>query len=337
MTPAATPWEGVKEARAGTTKEIDADDQAEEAALTYLKDPARREQPFALCVGFIAPHFPFVVPEPYFSRYYPGRVDSPHLPEGHLSDLPPAARRLVDFCGYRSYTDDEVLRARAAYFGLVSYLDDKIGRLIAALEEQGLAENTVIIHTSDHGEMLGEHGLWRKMCFYEQAARVPLQIAWSHNFRGGKRVAQAVSLVDVIATMLDLGGLDTAERQRWRLDGDSLVPLLSEETTVWKDEAFCEHMAHGTESIRGMIRQGPWKLCYTYGDQPELELYNLDEDPGEFVNLAGRDAYAALANRLVRRVVSEWDNAPAALNQRVIESQKERNIIRALNREQPIF
>ncbi|MGH2541401.1 MAG: sulfatase-like hydrolase/transferase, partial [Ardenticatenaceae bacterium] len=93
--PAATqPWPSVKEARAGTGSMIEADDTIEEAALAYLREPARREQPFALCVGFVAPHFPFIVPEPYFSMYYPHKTDLPQDPPGHLDNLPPAAQRL---------------------------------------------------------------------------------------------------------------------------------------------------------------------------------------------------------------------------------------------------
>ena len=189
----------------GRTPEIDADDDATAAALAYLRSGAhgRTGRPFALCVGLIAPHFPFVVPEPFFSQYFPQHADLPDLPPGHLESLPPAARRLRRAFGFRGHTEAQVRRARAAYYGLVSYADDKLRQLLDALDESGLADNTVVIHTSDHGEMLGEHGLWRKMSFYEQSARVPLQIRWPGQSAAGRRVPQCVSLVDVAATIVD--------------------------------------------------------------------------------------------------------------------------------------
>ena len=107
---------------------IEADDAIDTAALRYPRDPKRRYRPFALCVGFVAPHFPFVVPEPYFSRYYPHNVDMPGDPPGHLDNLPPAANRLREAFGFHGYSDDDIARARAAYYGLITYLDDKIRR-----------------------------------------------------------------------------------------------------------------------------------------------------------------------------------------------------------------
>lgn len=329
-------WEGVDRAGPGTTEEIEADDLAERAALDYLRDPARRAQPFALCVGLIAPHFPLVVPEPYFSRYYPGRTDLPNLPPGHLEHLPPAAQRLRTAFGLqRDHSPEQLRRARAAYYGLVSYVDDKLARLRACLEEQDLARSTVVIHTSDHGEMLGEHGLWRKSTFYEQAARVPLQIA-GPGIVSGRRIGQAVSLVDVVATMLDLAGFSKDERESWRLDGQSLLPLLRGDAASGADEVFAEYTAHGTDRARAMLRSGRWKLCYNHGDPPEFELYDLATDPGEFTNLANEPTFQAKRAALFERLLAEWD--PVAVTAAVLQSQRERWLIRrAHGAAEPIF
>lgn len=325
---AREPWPSVFEAGPGRSPMIEADDAMEEAALTYLHEPARREQPFALCVGFIAPHFPFIVPEPFFFRYYPDRVDMPDLPEGHLETLPPAAQRLRRMFGLGGpYTEDQIRRARAAYFGLVTYLDDKIGRLLGAVEAAGLSENTVVIHTSDHGDMLGEHGLWRKMCFYEQSARVPLQIAWPGRFHGSQRVRQVVSNVDATTTILDLAGVDITRRS---LDGQSLVPALEGDVSGLRDEAFSEHLAHGTDRAMAMLRSGRWKLCYGHGDPPEIELYDLESDPGEFQNLAGRAELKEIQHRMIQRVLNIWGD-PDALTQRIMADQEERRIIREVS------
>jgi len=278
-----------------------------------------------MCVGFIAPHFPFIVPEKYFDMYYPDNHDMPTLPEGHLDNLPPSAQRLRKMFGLDGdWTDDEVARARAAYFGLCTYLDDKIGRLIDTLEEQGLAENTVIVHTSDHGDMLGEHGLWRKMCFYEQSANVPLQIAWPGKFAAGSRVEEAVSNVDAVATILDLAGIDIS---KWNLDGQSLVPALNGDTSELNNVAISEHFAHGTDRAMGMVRSGKWKLCYGHGDPVELEVYDLENDPGEFNNLANTPAVAEVQERLLGILLEQWGD-PDALTAKIMRDQEDREIVR---------
>ena len=327
-------WSEVPASGPGTSWLIEFDDEVEAAALAYINEQARREQPFALCVGFLAPHFPLIVPEPYFSMYYPERTDLPNLPPGHLENLPPAARRLRRMFGLGGpYTDDELMRARAAYYGMVTYLDAKIGRILNELEEQGLSGNTLVIHTSDHGEMLGEHGLWRKMSFYEQAVRVPLQMRWPGVFPERSRIPQVVSLVDVVATMLETGGVST---DRWHLDGDSLLPLIRGDSASWKNEAFAEHLAHGTDRARAMIRKGNWKLCYGHGDPPELELYDLEADAGEFNNLAGRPEVRDVQERLLARIREEWPD-PDRLTREIHISQEERWEIRERTTDEMVF
>lgn len=320
-------WPSVGEAGPGVSPMIEADDAMESAAIKYLGDPARHEKPFALCVGFIAPHFPFIVPEPYFSMYYPDHTDMPEMPDGHIDALPPSAERLRKMFGLEGpYSDDEVLRARAAYFGLVTYLDAKIGRLLDTLEAAGLAENTVVVHTSDHGDMLGEHGLWRKMSFYEQSARVPLQITWPGRAKTGLRVSQAVSNVDAVATILDLADIDLSQ---WDLDGASLREALKGDVSTLLDEAISEHFAHGTDRAMGMVRTGKWKLCYGHGDPPEIELYDLEADAGEFNNLAGHSKFKEIQDLLTARLLSVWGD-PDDLTRRILKSQAEREVIRKI-------
>ena len=322
-----TPWPDVLTAGPGRSPVIDHDEAVESAAHDYLQDPARQDSPWAMVCGFISPHFPLNVPEPFFSMYYPDNVDLPNNPPGHLESLPPAVDRLRRYTGTGGpYTDDQLLRARAAYFGMITCLDEKYGRILDTLEKTGQLENTVIVHTSDHGEMAGEHGLWRKMCFYEQSARVPLQMSWPGHLPEGRWETGPTSNVDIVATMMDIVGIDPSE---WNMDGDSLLPYLSGEQPEWKDEVFCEHLAHGTEGPRAMIRQGDWKLSYTHLDEPEFELYDLARDPGEFVNLAGQSETMAIQNRLFARIMELWSD-PDALAHNIRESQEERYLLREL-------
>jgi len=333
---ASRPWPGVFQARPGRSRVIDGDDQAEEAALAYLRDPARKEQPFALCVGPVAPHFPFVVPEPYFSQYYPEKADLPNLPPGHLENLPPAAQRLRTTFGFWGHTQEQVRRARATYYGMISYVDDKIGRLMDALDEQGLADNTVVIYTSDHGDMVGEHGLWRKMNFYEQAERIPMQVRWPGVLPAGRRISKCVSLIDLTATSLEIGGISADEqKEKWKIDGDTMVALLQGRDDSWKDEVFAEHNAHGTDRARAMVRKGQWKLCYNHGDPAEFELYALASDPGEFNNLAGRPEHRKVQEELFARINELWD--AEKVTREVMASQEERQMIRDLAAEDRLF
>ena len=321
-------WASVIEAGPGRSEVIDHDDMVEDAAHQYIREPDRKEKPWAMVCGFISPHFPLKVPEPYFSQYYPDNTDLPNNPPGHLDNLPPSAKRLQTYTGTAGpYTDDETRKARGAYYGMISFLDDKIGRLMDTLESTGQRENTVVIHTSDHGEMAGEHGLWRKMNFYEQAARIPLQISWTGSLPEGKRVSEATSNVDFVATLLDIVGIDPTE---WDMDGDSFLHYLQGTEDNLKDEVICEYLAHGTDGPRIMVRQGEWKLSYTHRDPVEFELYNLKDDPGEFENLADRQEVKEVQDRLFARAMEVWRGDPDGLSKRVRESQKERYLLREI-------
>jgi len=320
VVPAKEPWQGVFQAGPGTTKEIEVDDEAEEAALAYLRDPARQTQPWALNVSFIAPHFPLVAPQTYWDMYDPATVDPPNVPPGHLENQHPVYQRMRTMFGLIDYPEEELRRARAGYYALVTYLDDKIGRLLAALEETGQADNTVVIYISDHGEMAGEHGMWRKSNFYEQSARIPMILSWPGELPQGRRVPQVVSLVDLIATVVEMADASTIAP----LDGDSLLELARGDAASWKDEAFCEYLAHGVIRPMAMLRRGRFKLNYSLDDP--VELYDLETDPGEFNDLARDPDYADVREDLRADLLARWN--PVELERTVRQSQEERLLIR---------
>ena len=320
---AKKPWGGVAEAGPGTTTSIEVDDRVEEAALAYIKAAADKDRPWCLNVGFIAPHFPLVVPRRFWDLYPRDQIDMPEIPEGHLENMHPVYKRLRAMFGLVDFPERLVRRARAGYYGLITYLDEKIGRLIDALEETGQRDNTIIIHTSDHGEMNGEHGMWRKSNMYEASARVPLQIVWPGQIPGGLRVPQNVSLVDLVATILDMSG---ASKEIAPLDGDSLLPLIAGDAETWKDEAFCEYLAHGVLRPVAMLKQGDYKLNLSLGDAPEL--FNIAEDPGEFNDLSESAEHRELRDAMRARLLEIWGD-PEAIEQRVRQSQRERHFIAA--------
>ncbi len=314
------PWPGLAQAGPGQTVEIEVDDQAEAAALAYLRDPARQAGPWALNVSFIAPHFPLVAPPEYWEHYPPERVDLPTLPPGHTATQHPAIRRMRRMFGMPDEVPEELTRrGRAGYYGLITYLDATIGRLLAALDDTGQRENTIVIYTSDHGEMAGEHGMWRKSNFYEHSARVPLVLA-GPGLPAGRRIPAVVSLVDLIATIVDLGGGTPITP----LDGDSLLPPLRG-LAEWKDEAFAEYLAHGVARPMAMLRRGRFKLNYYLDERPEL--YDLEADPGEFTDLAASPEHAPILDDLRERLLARWN--PIVLEQQVRRSQRERLLIQA--------
>ncbi len=318
--PAKQPWQGVYQAGPGTTKEIEVDDEVEATTLAYLRDPVRKEQPWAINASFIAPHFPLVAPQQYWDLYPPEEMDLPTMPPGHLENLHPVYQRMRTMFGLIDYTDEELRRARAGYYAIITYLDDKIGRMIDVLEETGQLDNTVIIYTSDHGEMAGEHGMWRKSNFYEQSARIPMIISWPGHLPAGRRVTETVSLVDLVATVVDIAGAPAVAP----LDGDSLLDLAAGSSAGWKDMAFCEYLAHGVIRPMAMLRRGRFKLNYSLDDP--VELYDLEADPGEFNDLGNDPAYAEVREQLRAELLAQWN--PVTLEQRIRQSQEERLLIR---------
>jgi choline-sulfatase len=318
----ATTRRWIDEAGPGKKGNLVFDDEVEAAALSYLQEKARGtpDRPWALCVSFLAPHFPLVVPEPYFSMYYPDNVDMPVIPPGHIESQHPVHERGRLAYDLYGYSDEQIRRCRAAYYGLVTHLDERIGRLVEAVSHPSLNGNTVVIYTSDHGEFIGEHGLWWKNDFYEHSSRVPLIVSWPGHAAAGLRFGGAVSLLDLTRTMVDLTGApDPGD-----LDGHSLLPVLRDPAgAAWKDEAYCEYYGHSTNRAQRMIRTGRWKLCY-YHNEP-VELFDLENDPGEFRDLAGQPAYRSVQEALTQRVLADWD--PAAVEAEVRRSHRNRQII----------
>ena len=278
-------------------------------AVAFLKNRTPADKPFFLLTGYLAPHFPLIVPEKYWDQYK-GRVPMPEIPEGYLDSLPRNYRHLRIGFNMENVPDDIVRKGRELYYGLVQWVDEEIGKVLQALEDAGLAENTVVVYTADHGENMGEHGLWWKNCLFDSAARVPLIMRWPGRWPGGQHRAGACSLVDVVQTIAELGGAPAP--QDW--NGDSMVRWLDDSSADWKDVAVSEYYAHNIASGYAMIRMRSFKYVYhTRADSehgPERELYDLETDPGELQNLVGKPEYQEHMDALHVRLVQELGEDP---------------------------
>jgi choline-sulfatase len=237
--------------------------------------------------------------------------------------LDPHSRRLRHVCAIDAepVTEAQARNARHAYFGAISYVDDNVGRLMQALRSSGLAEDTIVILASDHGEMLGERGLWYKMNFFEGACRVPLIFASAGRF-APRRVGASVSLVDVLPTLVDLSGGD-ASALGSSIDGRSLAPHLAGRRG--HDESISEYLAEGAVAPIVMIRRGALKFIHSPSDPDQL--YDLRRDPGERDNLACKADHADQVAEFRAEVARRWDLA--ALDTEVRESQRRRRLVEA--------
>ena len=274
-------------------------------AIDFLEE--ERDGPWLMSVNVFDPHGPFDPPQSYLNRYDPARVPAPLFRESDLTEQP---RNPGDFQNpARRPEEFDAAHITAAYYAMIELIDDNLGRLLAALDESGQRENTIVIFTSDHGEMLGDHGLLLKGCrFFEGLVRVPLIVRWPGHFPAGIVSDALVELTDIAPTLLDVAGLPIPEQ----MSGRSLLPLLRGEkrATEHRDFVRCEyyqalnHTAPGRTGWNGtfatMLRDRQHKMVVYHG-HVYGELYDLDADPDEFDNRWDDPAYAGIRFDLLRK------------------------------------
>jgi choline-sulfatase len=308
--------------------QLDYDDEVTFRAVRRIFDFARAgaRKPFFLLVSFTHPHDPWEVRRRYWDRYDRDAIDAPATPPIPLSEADPHSLRLREMIGIdeAALSDEQVRTARHAYYAAISYVDERIGELLAALADTGLDDETTVMFTADHGEMLGERGLWYKMSFFEPSARVPLVVSAPGRLAPG-RVREPVSLLDLAPTVLELAAPAGADELARDMDGFSLGPLLDGRAARRPDSVASEYLAEGVTSPAVMIRRGSHKFVCCEGDPDQL--YDLEDDPGELVNLADRPTHAELRREFRDGVAARWDMA--SLARRVLESQRERELVGA--------
>ena len=307
------------------TNQIDFDEEVIFTTRRKLYDIARDkdDRPFFLIASLTHPHDPFAIQRKYWDMYEGVDISLPRI------DIPkdaqdPHSLRLRHVCGLDldDVTDAQILAARRAYYAAISFVDDQVGLVLETLAETGQADNTIIVICTDHGEMLGERGLWYKMTFLEGAARIPMIFHAPSRF--APRVVDAsVSLLDLMPTCVALSGLspDYATPP----DGHSLVPWLTGGTG--HDEAIGEYLGEGALAPVIMIRRENYKFIHSPIDPDQL--FDLAADPDELVNLATDPAHAQLLAALRAEIVQGWDME--AIHAAVLASQRRRQVVAEAN------
>jgi iduronate 2-sulfatase len=290
-------------------------------AVARLHDLKGKKVPFFLAVGFAKPHLPFVAPKKYWDLYDPDKIPVPAigaLPKGAPTFVGHASPELRRYAGVpvdNPLPDKLAKTLRHGYYACVSYTDAQVGRLLDALEKEGLAEKTVIVLWGDHGYQLGDHGLWTKHTNFELATRAPLLISFPGQKTAGKKCAAPVEFVDVYPTLADLCGLTIPKG----LDGVSLKPLLADPAAPAKKVAISQYprtpAASGKGPLMGYsIRDKRWRLTVWRsrkdGAVVGTELYDEKNDPDETVNLAGKPEHKAIIESLSKHLPPLPEPAP---------------------------
>ncbi len=267
-----------------------------QTAVDFLRN-YNRPEPFMLKVSFERPHSPYDPPPRFWEMYQDGDLPAPHVGKWAARfashKIPPATTLWHGDLGV-----NQAKRSRHGYYGNVSFVDEEIGRIISVLKERGWYENTLIIFFADHGDMLGDHNLWRKSYAYEGSAHIPMLLRWptqfGHDERRGQQMDQPVELRDVLPTFLDAAAAKFPEG----IDGRSLLDLVRGQTRNWREAIDLEHdVCYSVDNHWNAMTDGRWKYIFHAYDGHE-QLFHLEEDPGELHDLAGDPGY--------QTVLREW-------------------------------
>ena len=278
-----------------------------EMATDFIHENAGRKNPWLFSVNFYAPHHPFDPPGEYLDRYDPAEMPLPKYKEGELENKPEFqkldhiwAHNTPGYYPTGEMTPDEARQVIAAYYAMIEHIDHEVGRMLQVLEDTGQRENTIVIFMSDHGEMLGDHGLLLKgPHFYEEAVRVPLILRWPGHFQVGLKADGLVELVDLVPTLLECAGLPIEPQ----IQGRSLLPVLKGEADASqiREFVYSEYLNAWThpEAYATMLRTRNEKIVVYHGTELG-ELYDLASDPDEFENLWDYENHAKRKTRLLK-------------------------------------
>ncbi len=290
-----------------------------EMAIQFIRQQ-RSFNPWLMSVNIFQPHHPFWPTQDYLSHYEPDKMPAPRYQEGEL-DSKPVFQRIDHQAGYAgtalSFTKTDALTHRkitGAYYAMIEQVDTEVGRMMKTLEDTGQADNTIVIYMSDHGEMLGDHGIYLKgPYFYDCMIRVPLMIRWPGRYKAGLRSDALVEMVDLVPTLLEAAGIPVHAG----VQGRSLTPVLTGQTTTHRDSIYSEHFdssfLYEPPPMGACIRTERYKLTY-FQNLPAAELYDLQKDPGEVENLwaspGAKGVRQEMMEKLVARLIDTVDPLP---------------------------
>ncbi len=306
------------------TNQLEYDDEVAFLANRRLYDFARYKDqlPFCLTVSFTHPHDPYAARAKYWNLYRDDDIDMPATPALPHEQMDPHSRRLHAMSAMDDYDigEADIRSSRHGYYANISYVDDLVAGLMGTLETCGLADNTVVVVTSDHGDFLGERGLWYKMSYRENAARVPLIVHAPGRFRP-RRVAMPAGIADIMPTLVDIAKPGGAASLARPVDGMSLLPALEGREEPGR-ALVGEYLAEGVHAPMYMVRRGDWKFVACESDPDQL--FDLRADPLENVNLASGPAQQDRVAQL-RSELSGFDIP--AIHEEVLASQQERLVV----------
>lgn len=273
-----------------------------QTACDFIHQRDQNSRPYALVVGLMLPHNPLICTKTDYD-FYDKRVPTPEPePENYIARLHPAVRKWRERRGVDKLSPEQNRRAMAAYMGLVTELDRNVGQILEAIEDTGLVGSTVVMYTSDHGDMCCEHGMWWKSSFYEGSAGIPFLARWPDHFPSGQEKGAIASLIDVGPTVLDIAAAPPLPD----VLGKSFLNFLNGKTIPdWPNQVFCEYSGLLGDEPSCMIRADQWKLNY-YSEFDSCQLFDLSSDPEERNDLAGNSEYRIIVNQLKSRIDERW-------------------------------
>jgi len=301
------------------TDEEQTDGMIADAAVAELQRYHREDRPFFLAVGLFRPHTPYVAPKKYFDMYPLDQIVVPEVPEGYDKTIPePALKSIRRKKEQINLADDLAKQAIQAYYATISFADAQVGKVLETLETTGLAKDTVVVFTSDHGYHMGEHGHWQKTTLFENATRVPLIISSPDQRDKGGVVTSPVEMVDIYPTLAELSGLEAPDF----LSGVSLAASMDNSSVKPRESALSQYM-QGYSIRTERFRYTEWGEKGAEG----VELYGCQDDPEELKNLAhsGGEDFVGVISELSEKLhqrIAEANEAPEGIRQNRFQNER---------------
>lgn len=307
--PSVMSLRGVVEAGACIrSMQIDHDEEVTSTTVQKIYDLARcaEKKPFFLTASLTHPHNPYTISQEFYDLYTDEEIDMPTVPPIPLTQMDPWSKRFYELirADEHDVSPENTRKARRAYYAMVSYIDDCVGRIHSALKKSGLDDNTIIIFTSDHGDMLGERGLWYKFNPFEWSIRIPMIIR-TPDCRKGISISTPVSLLDVTPTLLDYAHTQGRPAHVEAFEGASLRPLLIGKGDQTHDDIPIEFSAEGVNAPAFILLNEKYKYIYCETDPPMM--FDLENDPNELNNISGCKEYEHIEHAFILRIHEMWD------------------------------